>query len=1562
MVSILRQTHALIIKNLLLFKRTWFFTTFRAFWLPIIFVAIIAYAQNLFGPVGNYGISTAIPVKQLKDTIEDRMLIYYPEEVNGLTDEIRAFMANVTTGLPADQVVELDDPIEIFRVCRQTLRGSSTCYGAVEWLAFDSEAQNYTYNLRADAGLDKISIDDHKSDAENYILPLQWAIDSKLLGLDVVNDAPMSIPYTSRTAEEHREDIRQDYMKAVVNYMSAVLYLGMIGVVYDLTGAVATERQHGLTTLLDCMGCSRYARHLSFFTSYSGLYIISWAGAGAILSRALFRHTSIAIIIVYHLLSGFANVSWSLFLAQPFRHAQVSGIASTGLCVLMAIMALVQRSVGPFNGATSGVLGFLFPPMNYVYFIAESARADNKGVGLNLLHVAPDGYTATGIYWIGSVIQIFGYFFLAIAFEIALYGRPGRASDTSSDSGEYALVLKNVFKTYKPWTWPGLFRKSRRLPPVEAVKDLSVSFRAGEMSCLLGANGSGKTTTLEMIAGIQSLTAGTIQFGSSKSLGICPQRNVLWDNLTAEEHVRMWTRIKGSDSIKLVDSEVSSLLENCDLQPKKKFLAKNLSGGQKRKLQLAAMFAGDSKVCCIDEVSSGLDPISRRKIWDILIASRGERSIILTTHFLDEADILADNVAILVRGELKAHGSPVSLKEDFGNGYRVFSIAAASGKEMVYEAQNGNQVIDLINRLEEAGAKNEIKVSGPQLVDVFLKLVAESDSEVRQLLEANDVVYEDIAPDKEAFAVSASEISDDNILDLKIGSVVGIWGQIKTMVWKRLVIARHSPLPSLCIFVIPIIVGGITRRFVKTYEGTACALNNNLTAPKFYSLALLSARYGIDMLVGPQSALSKYSGGVQAYLKLLLNAAGAIGTPFDVSAFANNVSVVDTYDAFIGTVNQNYSILEPGGAYFDTPMTLAYRVNGGVLNSDAREGLVYGPSVMNFMNNIRGNGTVTITAGYTAFQFPWGVTTTDSLQFVVYFSLAMSVFPAFCALYPTVERTEHVRALHYSNGLQVLPLWLSYLLLDLVLVLVSAAIYIGIFSSQVNAWFGLGYLFVVAFLYGTASILVSFIISLMCKTQLASFAFAAAYQCAYFLIYLIVYLSVNVYVDARIVNGALMTAHWVMALFAPVASLVRGLFLSLNLFNEICDGEHQYEYYGNINAYGGPILYLTVQIMVLFGGLLWWDSGRFRLRLGRKFRVSDSEEKLAIMDEDLQTEIRRVENPDGTDGLRVVHLSKQFGKHVAVEDVSFGVARGECFALLGPNGAGKSTTFNLIRGEIAPSGGEIFVEEASVSSNRAAARTHLGVCPQFDAIDRMSVDETLEFYARLRGLKGEDMKRNVDSLVHAVGLDRFRTRMSEKLSGGNRRKLSLGIALMANPTVLLLDEPSSGMDAASKRVMWQTLANVAGNRSIVLTTHSMEEADALASRAGIIAKNMLAVGTSDRLRDRYGDFYYIHFVLQETVHASMEDMEQVVAWARVKFAGHEIRLEDTMFHGQVKIAIQARAEKGTLGVAQIFRGIEEDKAVNGILYYSVSQASLEQVFLKIVGRHQIAEEGYSNSS
>lgn len=260
-------------------------------------------------------------------------------------------------------------------------------------------------------------------------------------------------------------------------------------------------------------------------------------------------------------------------------------------------------------------------------------------------------------------------------------------------------------------------------------------------------------------------------------------------------------------------------------------------------------------------------------------------------------------------------------------------------------------------------------------------------------------------------------------------------------------------------------------------------------------------------------------------------------------------------------------------------------------------------------------------------------------------------------------------------------------------------------------------------------------------------------------------------------------------------------------------------------------------------------------------------------------------------------------------------------------------------------------------------------------MDQLTVLEQLRFYGRVRGVP--DVEANVQAVIKAVGLENFSSRMASKLSGGNKRKLSLGIALIGNPTVLLLDEPSSGMDAAAKRIMWKTLSSVVRGRSLVLTTHSMEEADALADRVGIMAKRMLAMGTTGSLRRRHGDAYYIHIAMKSAPHTTEEETMKVKSWVLSEFP--EADIEDKTYHGQMRFSIPAERvlppqtekeisietvlpegeSKSSSEIGSLIAILEEQKEELGVEHYSVTPTNLDQVFLAIVSKHNVEEENYA---
>ncbi|GBF94218.1 hypothetical protein Rsub_06488 [Raphidocelis subcapitata] len=240
---------------------------------------------------------------------------------------------------------------------------------------------------------------------------------------------------------------------------------------------------------------------------------------------------------------------------------------------------------------------------------------------------------------------------------------------------------------------------------------------------------------------------------------------------------------------------------------------------------------------------------------------------------------------------------------------------------------------------------------------------------------------------------------------------------------------------------------------------------------------------------------------------------------------------------------------------------------------------------------------------------------------------------------------------------------------------------------------------------------------------------------------------------------------------------------------------------------------------------------------------------------------------------------------VAVAGLWLRARPGECFGLLGANGAGKTTTFKVVTGEVSPDAGDALVAGASVLSARSEARRMLGYCPQFDGLPAaMTPTEVLSLYARLRGVPEPSVAPSAAPLLARLGLSPLAARPAGALSGGNRRRLAVGAALVGAPRVVLLDEPSTGMDPSARRALWNVIreevsdggANGGGGggsssppaaagarrragrlrRTVVLTSHSMEECEALCGRVGIMAAGRLAcLGPVQRLKERFGDGY-----------------------------------------------------------------------------------------------------------
>ena len=219
--------------------------------------------------------------------------------------------------------------------------------------------------------------------------------------------------------------------------------------------------------------------------------------------------------------------------------------------------------------------------------------------------------------------------------------------------------------------------------------------------------------------------------------------------------------------------------------------------------------------------------------------------------------------------------------------------------------------------------------------------------------------------------------------------------------------------------------------------------------------------------------------------------------------------------------------------------------------------------------------------------------------------------------------------------------------------------------------------------------------------------------------------------------------------------------------------------------------------------------------------------------------------------IRTSGLSRRFGSRDAVAELDLEVERGELFSLLGPNGAGKTTTIKMLCCLLRPTGGTATILGHDICNEPIAVKQIIGVSPQETAIaPNLNARENLALIAGLHGLDKHRTRRRTDELLEVTGLTHRANDKAKDYSGGLQRRLSIAMALVSEPEVVFLDEPTIGLDPQARRGMWEYIAGLKGETTVVLTTHYLEEADALADRVAVIDDGVLAaLGTPTELKD-----------------------------------------------------------------------------------------------------------------
>jgi ATP-binding cassette subfamily A (ABC1) protein 3 len=327
-----------------------------------------------------------------------------------------------------------------------------------------------------------------------------------------------------------------------------------------------------------------------------------------------------------------------------------------------------------------------------------------------------------------------------------------------------------------------------------------------------------------------------------------------------------------------------------------------------------------------------------------------------------------------------------------------------------------------------------------------------------------------------------------------------------------------------------------------------------------------------------------------------------------------------------------------------------------------------------------------------------------------------------------------------------------------------------------------------------------------------------------------------------------------------------------------------------------------------------------------------------------------IEEEKNGDCLKIINLKKNFDKLKVVNDVSLNIYKNQIFVLLGHNGAGKTTMISIISGMLASEGGKVMLENHNILENRKYLFQNIGLCSQDDIFfDDLTVQEHLEIMSELKGQKID--YQEITDLIQKLGLEDKKDSLAYTLSGGQKRKLCIGLALIGKSKFILLDEPTSGMDVTAKRSLWSFLKSYKSNKIILLTTHSLDEADYLADRIGIMSEGrIVCTGTSSFLKNQYSCGYSINFLFDNVILSKPESKN-----VKLRLIEEMRKIDSSLLVKVVsKECVVLNFPSISKNTMDVFNKIDELKDSLGISNYTISTTSLEDVFLKI-NSHEVSK-------
>ncbi|CAF0854082.1 unnamed protein product [Brachionus calyciflorus] len=1469
-------------------------------------------------------------------------------------------------------------------------------------------------------------------------------------------------------------DFEQDELLSTFSFFPSLL----ISIAFMFTsvftiGNIVSEKANKMKEYLKLVGVKWYAIYVSWWIRniiiYSILsliisiickiYLSPNSNNPLLASRAIFTNTNFIIIFSILLVYSVQVVSFTLLLSQFF---------STPFNAKVVLLIIWIFSVVNFyDEIPTSVVKYLFavmPNLGLVFSFQVLFQYERSSETFNIAQLFDNIYgdpLKLGAILIAMLAWSILYLPLTWYLENILPGdfglplpfyfpftknywfpqnivknaqkyKPESTNEKSSFESEPSnlkktVAITNLSKTFKT------FRTYKT-----AVKDVTINFYENQITGLLGHNGAGKTTTTFMLCGMFPPTSGNAKILGldlrnqmdqiRPILGFCPQVDILLEDFTVEEHLKLVAMIKGFPSSKL-KNEIDRISNFVGLNKDLAKRSKNLSGGMKRRLMVAMALIGDSKIIILDEPTSGLDPFNRVKLWELIRRYKNNHTIILTTHFMEEADALSDRIAIMNHGEIKCCGSPIFLKNYYGNGFRIKIVKNVKFNSAKFEKMVGdyldefkieinvaaefcisfpfdkvNLLPEFLNELEKN--KDELgldsySISSSTIEEVFLK-IGKIDHKKQNNLEESKESRDMVNIDENAFN------SFKQKLEFKHGK--NLWfQQIRTLLYKRLIIFLRRYMLACVILLCPLIFQLIIVCIIPSSNSVIDKIGKTENSYGAFNLEMKKYNsheipfYTID--ASRENTINKLLFNFYSYSnRPRVNLLRVNSSVYDYVADKHNKSLTSLLkENFFGLswlssakTPNDINSFEITGMY----STTAYQTPGVLLNEISNLLLSYlnsnklDKSIQTVNEPIPPDNNNYYGNNFLKYLGCFDVLPLSLFNFAS--SIVVSFIISINVMHVSREKINGSKKLQLLSNTNKFVYWLSNFIFDFAICLINICLVIGItclissirnnpevdiyiMSSRptVGYWFlvlvfsSLNWTFLAYFWLNFFKSDVTAFVILLLLLGVASFTDVVL---SFFQLFQNV---TNPDLDFDSPSTLIMfIMRMVLAVLFPNVTIKRELFnfrlrtnrYCIDSLNRILKSNFRYDTdYMDINEPGNGIFLLISIFQFVFVILLivGTETNAFNKEYLKNFFMNlfNVQPKYISMngkiEEDVKKESDRIQNSNLSklsyhEPLIVSQLLKLFKKKSirisAVDNLSFGVKSQICFGLLGMNGAGKSTTFKIITGEIESNQGEVLVNGFSIKSENMKARQNLGYCPQFDRlIEYLTVKETLVFFAKIRGIEPEMSLKLAMDMLSIFQLNEYTNTFVQNLSGGNKRKVSCAIAFIGKPSVVILDEPSTGMDPGARKFMWNIIKKARDTgMTIILSSHSMEECEALCDKLGIMLNGQLqCLGTIPEIKSKYGDGYRLLIKCHHSDHLDL-DILRIENFIKLNFPN--AYLEDRQYETLFFIIKSEFKEKQNL--SKMFSTIEENKEYLNVESYFISQTTLEQVFMSFANKSQ----------